>query len=157
MLTKYFSKFYILLLIFLAACNSSANQDIKKNKVFELDLTDEQISTEGGGIELYKDKNYCRLILNLYGESSQEKYDFRFKKKTLIETYHLTYRYKNGVLDADDDLKELMAVNSTHSDGNNMELIGRQLVEGEKNKNFVKKFEIYKKRVPTTILRKNCN
>ena len=151
------TKFYILLLIFLAACNSSANQNIKKNKIFELDLTDEQISAEGGGIELYKDKNYCHLILNLYGESGQEKYDFRFKKKILIETYHLTYRYKNGVLDADDDLKELMAVNSTHSDGNNMELIGRQLVEGEKNKNFVKKFEIYKKRVPTTILRKNCN
>ena len=151
------TKFYILLLIFLAACNSSANQNIKKNKIFELDLTDEQISAEGGGIELYKDKNYCHLILNLYGESGKEKYDFRFKKKTLIETYHLTYRYKNGVLDADDDLKELMAVNSTHSDGNNMELIGRQLVEGEKNKNFVKKFEIYKKRVPTTILRKNCN
>ncbi|OBY73993.1 hypothetical protein [Acinetobacter gyllenbergii] len=156
MLTKYFSKSYILLLIFLAACNSSANQDIK-NKVFELDLTDEQISAEGGGIELYKGKNSCHLILNLYGESGQEKYDFRFKKKTLIETYYLTYRYKNGVLGADDDLKELMAVDSTHSDGSDMELIGHELVAGEKDKNLVKKFEIYKKRVPTMILRKNCD
>ena len=156
MLNKYFPKFYILLLIFLAACNSSANPNIK-NKVFELDLTDEQISAEGGGIELYKDKKYCHLILNLYGEAGQEKYDFRFKKKALIETSHLTYRYKNGVLDADDDLKGLIAVDSTHSDGKDMELIGHELVVGEKNKNFVKKFEIYKKRVPATILIKNCS
>ena len=120
-----FNKFYIILLIFLTACNSSANQSIRKNieeKVFELDLTNEGISAEGGRIELYKDRNFCSLLLNIYGENGQEKYNFKFKKNNLIETSYLKYRYKNGLLVTGDELKDLIADDSTNSD-NDMELV----------------------------------
>ncbi|MGE8537754.1 MAG: hypothetical protein ACN6NI_00585 [Acinetobacter sp.] len=154
-----FNKFYIILLIFLTACNSSANQSIRKNieeKVFELDLTNEGISAEGGGIELYKDRNFCSLLLNIYGENSQEKYNFKFKKNNLIETSYLKYRYKNGLLVTDDELKDLIADDSTNFD-NDMELVSNKSFIGSINKNIAKKFDMYKKRIPKSVLTKNCN
>ncbi|ENW26059.1 hypothetical protein F925_00541 [Acinetobacter lwoffii NCTC 5866 = CIP 64.10 = NIPH 512] len=154
-----FNKFYIILLIFLTACNSSANQSIRKNieeKVFELDLTNEGISAEGGGIELYKDRNFCSLLLNIYGENGQEKYNFKFKKNNLIETSYLKYRYKNGLLVTDDELKDLIADDSTNSD-NDMELVSNKSFIGSTNKNIAKKFDMYKKRIPKSVLTKNCN
>ncbi|ENX16975.1 MULTISPECIES: hypothetical protein [Acinetobacter] len=154
-----FNKFYIILLIFLTACNSSANQSIRKNieeKVFELDLTNEGISAEGGGIELYKDRNFCSLLLNIYGENGQEKYNFKFKKNNLIETSYLKYRYKNGLLVTDDELKDLIADDSTNSD-NDIELVSNKSFIGSTNKNIAKKFDMYKKRIPKSVLTKNCN
>ncbi|MCJ8512595.1 hypothetical protein [Acinetobacter lwoffii] len=154
-----FNKFYIILLIFLTACNSSANQSIRKNieeKVFELDLTNEGISAEGGGIELYKDRNFCSLLLNIYGENGQEKYNFKFKKNNLIETSYLKYRYKNGFLVTDDELKDLIADDSTNSD-NDIELVSNKSFIGSTNKNIAKKFDMYKKRIPKSVLTKNCN
>ena len=154
-----FNKFYIILLIFLTACNSSANQSIRKNieeKVFELDLTNEGISAEGGGIELYKDRNFCSLLLNIYGENGQEKYNFKFKKNNLIETSYLKYRYKNGLLVTDDELKDLIADDNTNSD-NDMELVSNKSFIGSTNKNIAKKFDMYKKRIPKSVLMKNCN
>jgi hypothetical protein len=154
-----FNKFYIILLIFLTACNSSANQSIRKNieeKVFELDLTNEGISAEGGGIELYKDRNFCSLLLNIYGENGQEKYNFKFKKNNLIETSYLKYRYKNGLLVTDDELKDLIADDNTNSD-NDMELVSNKSFIGSTNKNIAKKFDMYKKRIPKSVLTKNCN
>ena len=74
MLNKIFSKTYIFLFIFLVACSSSANQNTQKNKIFELDLTNEQISAEGGAIELQKSGNNCSLILNIYNNLSSMKY-----------------------------------------------------------------------------------
>lgn len=154
-----FNKFYIILLIFLTACNSSANQSIRKNieeKVFELDLTNEGISAEGGGIELYKDRNFCSLLLNIYGENGQEKYNFKFKKNNLIETSYLKYRYKNGLLVTDEELKDLIADDSTNSD-NDIELVSNKSFIGSTNKNIAKKFDMYKKRIPKSVLTKNCN
>lgn len=154
-----FNKFYIILLIFLTACNSSANQSIRKNieeKVFELDLTNEGISAEGGGIELYKDRNFCSLLLNIYGENGQEKYNFKFKKNNLIETSYLKYRYKNGLLVTDEELKDLIADDSTNSD-NDRELVSNKSFIGSTNKNIAKKFDMYKKRIPKSVLTKNCN
>jgi len=154
-----FNKFYIILLIFLTACNSSANQSIRKNieeKVFELDLTNEGISAEGGGIELYKDRNFCSLLLNIYGENGQEKYNFKFKKNNLIETSYLKYRYKNGLLVTDDELKDHIADDSTNSD-NDIELVSNKSFIGSTNKNIAKKFDMYKKRIPKSVLTKNCN
>lgn len=154
-----FNKFYIILLIFLTACNSSANQSIRKNieeKLFELDLTNEGISAEGGGIELHKNKNFCSLLLNIYGENGQEKYNFKFKKNNLIETSYLKYRYKNGLLVTDDDLKDIIADDNTNSD-NDMELVSNKSFIGSTNKNITKKFDIYKKRIPKSVLTKNCS
>lgn len=154
------NKSYILLLIILTACNSSANQNIKnnlENKIFDLDLTNEVISPQGGGLKLYKDKKTCVLKLNIYGESGQEEYKFKFKKNRLLETSYLKYRYKNGLLITDDDLNDLIADESTNSDGTDMELITNQSFIGDTNKNIVKKFDVNKQKIPKSILFNNCN
>lgn len=77
----------------------------ENKKIFELNLTNEEISAEGGEVELYEYKDYCILLLNLYGESGWDKYSFKFKRNYLIKTTYLKYRYKNGLLITDDDLK----------------------------------------------------
>ncbi|UJA05853.1 hypothetical protein F9230_16525 [Acinetobacter johnsonii] len=157
MLNKIFNKTYIFLFIFLVACSSSAKQNTQKNKIFELDLTNEQISTEGGTIELKKIGSNCSLVLNLYNESGQESYDFQFKANDLIKASHLIYRYKNGLLVTDDDLKDLIADNNTVSNSNDIELVSKEYFIGNKNKSISKTFKIYKKKIPNSILIKNCN
>lgn len=157
MLNKIFNKTYIFLFIFLVACSSSANQNTQKNKIFELDLTNEQISAEGGAIELQKSGNNCSLILNIYNESGQESYNFQFKANDLIKTSHLTYRYKNGLLVTDDDLKDLIADDNTVSNDNDMELVSKKYFIGNKNKSIAKKFKLFKQKIPKSILIKNCN
>ena len=157
MLNKIFNKTYIFLFIFLVACSSSANQDTQHNKIFELDLTDEQISTEGGEIELKKGRNNCSLILNLYSESGQERYDFTFKANDLIKTSYLTYRYQNGLLVTDDDLKDLIADDNTALNDSDMELISRKYFIGSQSDHIVKKFIFYKQKIPKPILIESCN
>ena len=73
--------------VFLTGCNLSAKPNLSAKKLFELDLTDSGISAEGGGIELNKKGDYCFIVLSLYGETGQEKYNFKFKKNKLISTY----------------------------------------------------------------------
>ncbi len=157
MLNKIFSKTYIFLFIFLVACSSSANQNTQKNKIFELDLTNEQISAEGGAIELQKSGNNCSLILNIYNESGQESYNFQFKANDLIKTSYLTYRYQNGLLVTDDDLKDLIADDNTDLDGSDMELISRKYFIGSESDHIVKKFIFYKQKIPKPILIESCN
>ena len=79
MLELNFFKPFLLLIISLNA--SAVETILLPKKIFELDLTDEKISTQGGGIEVLKSKNYCILVFNLYGEMGQEKYAFRFNQK----------------------------------------------------------------------------
>lgn len=128
-----------------------------RNKIFELDLTDEQISTEGGAIELKKGRNNCSLILNLYSESGQERYDFKFKANDLIKTSHLTYRYQNGLLVTDDDLKDLIADDNTALNDSDMELISRKYFIGSESDYIVEKFIFYKQKIPKPILIESCN
>ena len=128
-----------------------------RNKIFELDLTDEQISTEGGVIELKKGRNNCSLILNIYSELGQERYDFKFKENNLIKTSYLTYRYQNGLLVTDDDLKDLIADDNTDLDGSDMELISRKYFIGSESDHIVKKFIFYKQKIPQPILIESCN
>lgn len=158
MLNNVFKKSYVLSLIlsivwiFLDSQNVNAHE-----KIFELDLTDEGLSTEGGGIELRKYKDYCILSLNLYGELGQDKYKFKFKKDTLIKTDYFEYRYKKGLLVVDDDLKDLIASSNDNSgDTHDMQLMKEKLFNGGKNKDIVKKFYMYKKKIPFLILNKNC-
>lgn len=159
MFNKIFNKSYIFLCVFLIACGSVANQTFQeKNKLFELDLTDEQISAEGGGIELYKRESSCFLLLKIYGETGQESYGFQFEKNNLIDTIHIVYRYKNGLLVIDDDLKDLIADNNAESsDTNDLELISEKKIIGNTDKSIANKFEVYKQKIPKTILAKSCN
>ena len=59
-------KSYVALFVFLAGYSTITNTPVKdrvdntaRKKIFELDLTDQGISSEGGGIELFKEKEYC--------------------------------------------------------------------------------------------------
>lgn len=72
-------KYYIALFVLLTGCSTTADTPIKDRvdntahkKIFELDLTDQGISSEGGSIKLFKKKKYCNLELSLYGESGQQ-------------------------------------------------------------------------------------
>ncbi|UUM26927.1 hypothetical protein NQU59_14780 [Acinetobacter colistiniresistens] len=107
-----------------------------------MDLTDEGISSEGGGIELHKEGKFCLLLLNVYEESGQEKYRFKFQKNNLIETSYLKYRYPNGLLVNDDDLKGLIAhdENANPNSKDEMELVKNELIIGQKNKEILQKF-----------------
>ena len=99
-----------------------------------------------------KEKNYCSLILSLYGESGQEKYKFNFKKDNLINTNYLKYRYKNGLIEANNDLDDLIADDSKKSNKGAMELIANKSFVGNKDRQITKKFELYKKKVPKILL-----
>ncbi|MBJ9720651.1 hypothetical protein I5515_02425 [Acinetobacter calcoaceticus] len=151
------TKLIVSFFIFLTGCNLSANTNLSPKKIYELDLTDQGISPEGGGIELKKEKNYCSLILSLYEESGQEKYKFNFKKDSLINTNYLKYRYENGLIEANDELDDLIADDSKKSNKGVMELIANKSFVGNKDKNITKEFEFYKKKIPKSLLDKECN
>ena len=143
--------------VFLTGCNLSAKPNLPIEKLFELDLTESGISAEGGGVELSKKGNYCFIVLSIYGESGQEEYNFKFNKNKLISSNYIKYRYKNGMIVAGEDLKDLIANYQPDSGKDDMELITNKSFIGSENKNIVKIFNKYKQKIPQGILSKNCN
>lgn len=150
-------KILLLTFIFLTGCNLSAKTNLSTKKIFELDLTDQGISAEGGGIELVKQGDSCLLILSIYGEVGQEKYKFNFKKNNLISTNYLKYRYKNGLIVVDDDLKDLIANDQVKVSDGDMDLVINKSFIGNENRNIAKKFNTYKRKVPQKVLNDHCN
>ena len=150
-------KISVVFFVFLVGCNISANTNVTQKKVFELDLTDQGVSPEGGGIELFKDKKYCLLVVSLYGETGQEITKFQFIKNKLIKSNYQKYRYKQGLFAIDDDLNDLIAKNDEKlSEDNDPELISDKFFLGDKNTNIVKEFNHYKLNIPKKVLNKNC-
>lgn len=150
-------KIFLFTCVFLTGCNLSAKPNLSAKKLFELDLTDSGISAEGGGIELNKKGDYCFIVLSLFGETGQEKYNFKFKKNKLISSNYLKFRYKYGMIVVDKDLQDLIANDQPKSDENNMELVINKSFIGTENKNIMKKFNEYKQRIPQRIVNNNCN
>lgn len=147
----------IIFLTLLAVGNIYANTNVTQKKVFELDLTDQGVSPEGGGIELFKDKKYCLLVVSLYGETGQEITKFQFIKNKLIKSNYQKYRYKQGLLVIDDDLNDLIAKNDEKlSKDNDPELISNKFFLGNKNTKIVNEFNHYKLKIPKKVLNKNC-
>lgn len=153
------TKIILFTCVFLTGCNLSAKSSLSVEKLFNLDLTENGISAEGGEVELSKKGKYCFIVLSIYEESGQEKYNFKFNKNELVSTTYLKYRYKNGMIVVDDDLKELIANYQPDSgkNENDMELITNKSFFGSENKNIVKTFNEYKQKIPQEILSKNCN
>lgn len=150
-------KISVVFFVFLVGCNISANTNVTQKKVFELDLTDQGVSPEGGGIELFKDKKYCLLVVSLYGETGQEITKFQFIKNKLIKSNYQKYRYKQGLLVIDDDLNDLIAKNDEKlSEDNDPELISNKFFLGNKNTKIVNEFNHYKLKIPKKVLNKNC-
>lgn len=151
------ARILIIIVIFFTGCNLSAKTNLSQKKLFDLDLTDSGISAEGGGIELDKKGKYCFMILSLYGESGQEQYKFKFRKNNLISSDYLKYRYKNGLMVINDDLTDLIANDESNVGKDDMELVINKSFIGSENKNIVKKFNMYKQKIPQGILSRNCN
>ncbi len=147
---------FLLTFILLTGCNLSAKTTLSSKKIFELDLTDQEISEEGGGIELVKQGDSCLLILSIYGENGQEKYKFNFKKNNLLSINYLKYRYKNGLIVVDDDLRDLIADNQEKVSDADMELVLNKSFIGYENRNMTKKFNVYKRKIPQKVLNDNC-
>lgn len=150
-------KITTIIFIFLTGCNLSAKTNSSSEKIFELDLTNQGISSEGGGIELEKSGKNCFLILSIYGETGQQKYKFKFNKNNLISTKYMNYRYKNGLINIDDDLKDLIADDYSELSDNDLELVVDKVFIGSENRNISEKFNTYKRKVPSNILIKHCN
>lgn len=149
-------KFPIAITLSLVSFSLLADSHLPQKKIFELDLTNENISPEGAGIEVYKNKKNCTLKLELYGTSGQEKYSFIFKENKLIKTSYLKYRYKYGLLVVDDDLKDLIADAGQSKSSNDMDLIKNKVFLGKTNTYVTKNFDIYIKKVPKKVLISNC-
>lgn len=147
---------FLLTFILLTGCNLSAKTILSPKEVFELDLTDQGISEEGGGIELVTHGDSCLLILNIYRESDQEKYIFNFKKNKLLSADYLKYRYKNGLVIVDDDLRELIADYQDKTSDADMDLVINKSFTGNENKNITKIFKLYKRKIPQKILNDYC-
>ena len=147
---------FLLTFILLTGCNLSAKTILSSKKVFELDLTDQGISNEGSGIELITHGESCLLILNIYRDSDQEKYKFNFKKNNLLSTDYLKYRYKNGLVIVDDDLRELIADYQEKTSDAEMDLVFNKSFTGNENKNITKKFKVYKRKIPKEVLNDYC-
>lgn len=107
-------------------------------KIFELNLTDEKVSTQGGGLEVLRSKGYCILVFNLYGELGKEKYAFRFNQKGLINTRYVGYKYPVNVYEMKPDTKIIVDFDRTYN--------------ANQNKSLLKKFNVYKKRIPNKVL-----
>lgn len=121
---------------------SAAEINDLPKRIFELDLTDEKVSTQGGGLELFRAKNYCILTLSLYGEMGQEKYAFKFNNKGLIRTRYVGYSYPTNVYDLKPSTEFILDFDKTY--------------KANENKSLLKKFNVYRGRVPRNLIIKNC-
>lgn len=69
----------------------------------------------------------------------------------------MNYRYRNGLINIDDDLKDLIADDHSELSDSDMELVVDKVFIGSENINITQKFNTYKRKVPSNILIKNCN
>ncbi|RKG32956.1 hypothetical protein D7V21_10810 [Acinetobacter guerrae] len=111
-------------------------------KIFELSLTGEVDATQGGRLELLKARNYCILEVKLFGEMGQEKYAFRFNNKGLINTRNAAYTYPMSIYELKPDTKFRLDFDKTY--------------KANENKELLSEFNLYKKRIPKSILEKDC-
>lgn len=132
-------KFFNFFLLLIISLNTFATEITPlPKKIFELDLTEEKVSTQGGGLEVLKAKDYCILSFKLYGEMGQEKYAFKFNKKGLISTRHVAYKYPMNVYEIKSNTKIMVDFDKTY--------------KINQSESLLKKFHIYKKRIPNRTL-----
>ena len=63
-------------------------------KVYERDLTDFELSSEGGGLVLFaQPQGRCRMDVDFYGETGLAKYRYEFTRDRLTAGSHQEYRY----------------------------------------------------------------
>lgn len=121
---------------------SAAHSNHLPQKIYELDLTDQGISTQGGGLTLFKAKNYCTLQLNVYGEMGQEQYTFKFNPKGLINTRHVGYKYPVNVYKMKADSEVTVDFDKTYL--------------ADQNKILAQQFKHYQAKIPQKLIKQNC-
>lgn len=121
---------------------SAATTNHLPQKIYELDLSDQGISTQGGGLTLFKAKNHCILQLNVYAEMGQEKYAFKFNRKGLINTRHVGYKYPVNVYEMKADSEVTVDFDKTYLANQNPSLLAQ--------------FKRYKAKIPQKLIKQNC-
>lgn len=150
------NKVFIIFIIFMVEFNStSAKINLMYEKFFELDLTDQEISPEGGVIELFKNRSFCLLRVKLYDNYGKKINKFKFFDGKLIRSNYEAYRYKVGLLNLDSDLKSLISDNDLNKK-DEIDLIYNKVFVGDNNKLIENDFNMYISKIPNDILNKNC-
>lgn len=158
----------ILALLSIGCSSSNTDTTSKENlskmeskKIYELNLTDQQVSSQGGIVELYQNNGLCTLRTELLSDYDKETYDFEFKKFNLKKTIYHKYKYINGILDyeTDDDreLQELIVdTDQKNLEKNDLELIIKSVKQGNSDKKLINDFRHYLNFIPQEIVLKNC-
>ena len=133
----------------------------ESKKIYEFNLTDQQISSQGGILELYQNNGLCTLRTELFSDYGKEIYDFEFKKFNLKKITHYRYKYVNGILnygmDDDRELQELMVdTDEKILEKNELELISKSVKKGDSDKELLNDFRYYLGFIPQKNVLKNC-
>ena len=73
---------------------AAQNHHSQWKKVYERDLTDFELSPEGSGLVLLaQPQGRCRMDVDFYGETGQDKYRYEFTRDRLTAGSHQEYRY----------------------------------------------------------------
>lgn len=153
-------KSFLLLLIFLSGCNISVDNNpiISSKKIYEKELIDKNLSLEGGSIELYSNELFCNMVVSIYGETGQEKYNFKFKYNSLLETQYQIYGYQNGILVPNDDIKDLIDKSNKENSDRNDPILRKDIkIIGQLDPDISKRFVFYKDLIPDELIEKYCN
>lgn len=147
-----------------SSSNTASKENLSKSeskKIYELNLTDQQISSQGGVLELYQNNGLCTLRIELLSDYGKETYDFEFKTFNLKKTIYHKYKYVNGILnygtDDDRELQELMVdTDKKILEKNDLELITKNVKKGDSDKELLNNFRYYLDFIPQKIVLKNC-
>lgn len=134
---------YIILAIFtyfISLCQNANGGGL----LFTSDLIDEESSLEGGELKLFKDKtNNCFIISTYYGETGKSLYIYNFEKENKLSSgIYKEFRFKGGYITADK---------------RNMYIMTKKKILNINNIEVENDFTSLIKKIPKSIIMKNCN
>lgn len=134
---------YIMLAIF--TCFISLCQNANGGSLlFTSDLIDEESSLEGWELKLFKDKtNNCLITSTYYGETGKSLYIYNFEKENKLRLgIYKEFRFKDGYIS---------------TDKRNIYIMTKKKILNIHNIEIKNDFTSLIKRVPKSIIMKNCN
>ena len=161
-LNLHFTKVLLLLSSLLISSLAEANvthliSEKPQPILFELDLNDEEVSTEGASLKLYQNKYVCLLNYSLYGETGQVHYQFEFYKTHLLKTLYQDYAYKYGDFAITNDRDGIEKFGEIDSNPEMIRLVESKVIYPEQDQELVAEFKRLYAKIPQQILKKYCN
>ncbi len=143
-----------LILLAMLVCNTSfaarvINDDGQSNiknqvvKIYEKNLTEEELSAEGVSLELYKKEGYCEMSVVFYGETGKSSYEYHFNKNRLKKTIYKEFKFSEGIINI--------------NPSNHYKLIKVEEITGSSDKEISSNFKYFLNEIPVSILEKNCH